>query len=492
MRELSILRAWRALPLALVLSGCTVGPDYVRPQLPHGGESFKYGNAPDYQEGRTDPAFWRLFGDPLLSELVEHALLNAYDIRIAQAQLRESRALRREANWQGLPALNFSASKTRSSQSEDEFFGPDPAFRKQDLYDAGFDTSWELDLWGGARRYREALRRDLDAGAARLADVQVLIAAETARNYLEMRGLQRRLTAARDNLDAQAQTLKLTRLRLDAGSGTELDVARAQAQFQGSMALIPGLEQQLQTITGTVAFLTTRDGYELGPQILAQVNPISLPQQLSIAPPAQLLRRRPDVVAAEQELAAATARIGVNVASLFPRVSLIGSFGAAADSAGDLISSGSERYRFGPSLSWGLINLGQTKARIAASEARAEGQLARYERVVYQALLESENTLNGYRRARITREATEAAAQASQDSQRLARLRFDAGVSDLFTVLDADRVKFDADDRLAQAQTAEATALVAVYKALGGGFFEYSADDSSAAVEATSVSTAPQ
>jgi multidrug efflux system outer membrane protein len=473
--KVSTRRGLRLLPLVLSLglSACMVGPEYVRPELPHGDESFKYGTGPDYIEGRTDPAFWRQFGDPLLTELVEHALTNAYDVRIAQAQLREARALRREANWQGLPDLNFNAARTRSSQSEDEFFGPDASFRKQDLYESGFDASWELDLWGGARRYREALRRDLDAQAARLADVQVLIVAETARNYLEMRGLQRRLAAARSNVEAQAETLRLTQLRLDAGSGTELDVARAQAQYQSSLALIPGLEQQLQTITGTVAFLTTRNGYELGPAMLAQVNDITLPAQLSIAPPAELLRRRPDVVAAEQDLAAATARIGVNVASLFPRVSLIGSFGYTADSAGDLGNSGSERYRFGPSLSWGLINIGETKARIAASEARAEAQLARYERVVYQALLETENTLNGYRRARITREATEAAAKASQDSQRLAKLRFDAGVADLFTVLDADRVKFDADDRLAQAQTAEATALVALYKALGGGFFEH-------------------
>lgn len=475
MLKVSIRRPLRLLPalLSLALSACMVGPDYVRPELPHGDDNFKYATAPEYVQGRTDPAFWRQFGDPLLSELVEHALANAYDVRIAQAQLREARALRREANWQGLPDLNVSAGKTRSSLSSDEAFVPDPSFSKQDLYDLGFDASWELDLWGGARRYRQGLRHDLNATAARLADVQVLIVAETARNYLEMRGLQRRLEAARANLGAQEETLRLTRVRLDAGSGTELDVARAQAQYQGSLALIPALEQQLQTTVGTVSFLTTRNGYQLGPQILAQVNPISLPEQLSIAPPAELLRRRPDVVAAEQDLMAATARVGLNVASLFPRVSLTGSFGYTASSTGDLGSASSERYRFGPSLSWGLINLGETKARIAAAEARADGQLAAYERVVYQALLETENTLNGYRRARIAREATEAAAAASQESQRLARLRFDAGVADLFTVLDADRVKFDADDRLAQAQTAEATALVALYKALGGGFFEH-------------------
>lgn len=461
-----------ASALLVTLAGCTFGPDYVRPELPHGDGSYRYATAPEYTVGRTDPAFWRQFGDPLLTEMVEHALTHAYDVRIAAAQLREARALRREAGWQGLPDVNLSAGHTRSAISPAEFFGPDDSFRKQGLYDAGLDASWELDLWGGARRYREALARDLDASAARLADVQVLMAAETARNYLEMRGLQQRLVAAHANVAAQEETLKLTRVRLDAGSGTELDVRRAEAQYQGSLAQIPGLEQQLQTTLGTVAFLTTRNGYDLGPRLRQEVHPIHLPATLSIAPPEDLLRRRPDVVAAEADLAAATARIGVNVASLFPRVSLTGNFGYSAESAGDLGSSGAEGYRFGPSLSWGLINLGETKARIAAAEARAEAQVARYERVVYQALLETENALAGYKRARITRVATEAAAQASADAARLARVRFDAGVADLFTVLDADRVKFDADDRLAQARTAEAVALVTLYKVLGGGFFD--------------------
>lgn len=453
-----------------LLAGCKLGPDYVRPDAPHVPATYKYATAPDYQRGRVDPRFWALFGDPTLTEVVEKALARAYDVRIAEAQLRQARALRLEAKWQGLPDLDLSAGKTRSSQSEDEFFGPDASFRKQDLYDAGFDASWEIDLWGGARRYREAISADLDASAARLIDTQVLVAAETARFYLEMRGLQRRLASARENVESQAETLRLTRVRLEAGSGTELDVSRAQAQYQGSLAQIPTLEQQLQSATGTVAFLTTESGYEIGPRMLATPSTLKLPATLTIDDPAELLRRRPDVVAAERDLAAATARIGFNVAGLFPRVSISGNFGWTADGAGDLGSSSAERYRFGPSLSWGLINIGETRARIAAAEARADEQLARYERVVYQALLETENTLAGYRRARQTREAAVAAAAAAAEAARLARVRFDAGVSDFFTVLDADRVKFNAEDQQAQAETAEATALVALFKAMGGGF----------------------
>lgn len=457
--------------ILLALGGCAVGPDYVRPDSPLVPADYKYASAGDYQRGRVDPKFWTLFDDPTLIEVVEKALARAYDIRIAEAQFRQARALRREARWQGLPDLSLEAGKTRSSQSQAEFFGPDESFRKQDLYDLGFDASWELDLWGGARRYREAISADVQASAARLADVQVLVAAETARYYLEMRGFQRRLAAARANVESQAETLKLTRVRLDAGSGTELDVSRAEAQYQGSLAQIPALEQQLQSAAGTVAFLTTDSGYDLGPRMLSTPSQLRMPRQLAIDAPAELLRRRPDVVAAERDLAAATARIGLNVAGLFPRVSLMGGFGWTADSAGDLGDSSSERYRFGPSLSWGLINIGETRARILGAEAKADEQLARYERVVYQALLETENTLAGYRRARQTREAAAAAAAAAGEAARLARVRFDAGVSDFFVVLDAERVKFTAEDQLAQAETAEGTALVALYKAMGGGFF---------------------
>jgi multidrug efflux system outer membrane protein len=449
-----------------LLAACAVGPDYERPRVatPDSFVNLAEGVSPQELERE----FWRSFDDETLNELIERALARNHDVRIALARLREARALRSEARLDLAPTVTESASRvdSRASTRRAPLAGP----RDQDYYETSFDAFWELDFFGRVRRGIEAQTAELQAAEAGVYNAQVSITGEVARNYFELRGAQARLDVAQRNAANQRQTLQIVQARLDAGRGTQLDVSRASAQLDATLALIPELEAAVTRAMLRLGVLTG----DLPTALVAELSkpqPLpALPAMNAIGTPEALLRRRPDIRIAERELAAATARIGVAVGDLFPRISFVGSWGFAAGTTGELGEAGSETYSFGPSIRWAAFDLGRVQQRIKQREAAADGALARYEQSVLRALEETDASLTDYAKARVKQQHLQASAAASEEAANLARVRFENGVADFLIVLDAERSLLEAQDKLAQSETQTATALITTYKSLGGGF----------------------
>jgi multidrug efflux system outer membrane protein len=291
-----------------------------------------------------------------------------------------------------------------------------------------------------------------------------------ARNYFELRGAQNQLAVARHNAENQRQTLDLTHALLDAGRGTELDVARAEAQLNATLAIIPPLETTINRALYRLGVLIGQAPTALVEELSAPLPLPGLPELVALGQPADLLRRRPDIRVAERNLAAATARVGVATADLFPRVTLFGSIGVDVSSFVGLWTGGGDTFAIGPSIFWAAFDLGRVRARITAADARTEAALAQYEQRVLLALEETENSLVDFNRQQARRDLLGASALASEKAAALARLRYQSGVADFLTVLDAERTLLAAQDLLAVSETRTATALITVYKALGGGW----------------------
>jgi multidrug efflux system outer membrane protein len=457
-----------ALGLA-VLGGCAVGPDYARPAVP----TPDYVHADDAGFSRGAPAveWWQCFADAELNSLVTRAAGANLDLRAATATLRDARAALRGTYFDFAPTITANGSAVREQRSANSgFVGAPGVGDPVDFYDAGFDMAWELDFFGRVRRGVAAQRGELVAAEATYRDAIVSVTAEVARTYLELRGQQYRLEVAQRNEANQLATWELTQALLRGGRGTDLDIARALAQLENTRATIPPLEVAVARAIHRLGVLVGKPPAELRSE-LAAVQPLPQPPELiPVDDASELLRRRPDIRAAEGRLAAAVARQGVAVADLFPRVSLTGSWGFNALEADAIGDRDALRFRVGPSVSWAALDLGRVKARIDQADARAEGALAQYERTVLTALEETENALTRYSRARLSAERLRVSAAASARAAELARLRYRNGADSFLTVLDAERTQLEAEDRLAQAEIESSTAVVAVYKALGGGW----------------------
>jgi outer membrane protein, multidrug efflux system len=458
------------IPVTL-LAACAVGPNYHRPVTSVPPQFVNVGE-PGFSGAEVEARFWTLFGDPKLDQLVNDALTENKDLKRARANLRASRAARRLAGFDLFPTVNAAGVYTHERESRNQLPAVISQERTLDDADIGFDAFWELDFFGRVRRGVEAAHADEQAAAASLRDVQVTVTAEVARNYFVLRGLQDQLAVAVRNADNQNQTLKLTQVRLEAGRGTELDTARAEAQLKQTLASIPPLESSVATTIYRISVLTGRlpDALSTG---LAAAQPIGkLPTLNAVGDPAALLRRRPDVRVAERTLAGSTARIGVAVGDLFPKVTFTGSIGYDAATFGGLGKTGSDTYSLGPSISWAAFDLGRVKTRIDIAKAVTDADLASYESSVLGALEETEGALITYGRAQSRRDLLEESANASERAADLARQRFQGGLTDFVNVLEAERDALTIEDSLAQSRTQTATALVAVYKALGGGWVD--------------------
>ena len=453
-----------------LLSGCAVGPNY-RP--PHTSVAASFANSPTNVASADETAlatWWRGFNDAKLDSLVERAITNNHDLRIATANLKESRALRRLTTFDLAPTVQANAGYANSLLSKSAALPGTPRdAREGELYDAGFDATWELDLFGRVRRSVQAANAQLDSVEATRLDVLVSVTAEVARNYFELRGQQNQIAVARKNADVQTETLKITQSRLDGGRGTDFDVSRSRSLLNLTLSTIPPLEAAIQKTIYRIAVLTGRQPTALTPELsVSEPLPSAMP---GIAPgdPQTLLRRRPDIRAAERSLAAATARIGVATADLFPRVTFIGSVGLQAETFTGLGKSGADTWNFGPRITWAALDLGRVHARIKAADARTEASLAFYERTVLAALEETEGALVDFGQEQSRQQFLATSAEASQKAADLAHQRYEGGVTDFLSVLDAERTLLEAQDRLAASQTRTVTALVAIYKALGGG-----------------------
>jgi multidrug efflux system outer membrane protein len=455
--------------LTAILCACAVGPNYQRPVTPVPPQFVNVGQ-PGFSGAEVVAKFWTLFNDPKLDRLVDDALLANKDLQRARANLRASRAARRLAGFDLFPTVTAAGRYTHQRESRNQLPAAISPERTLDDVDVGFDAFWELDFFGRVRRSYEAARAEEQASVASLRDAQVTVTAEVARNYFVLRGLQEQLAVAVRNADNQNQTLKVTQARLEAGRGTELDSARAEAQLKTTLATIPLLESSTATTIYRLSVLTGRLPDALTSELQVAEPLRDLPSLNTVGDPATLLRRRPDIRVAERSLAASTARIGVAIGDLFPKVTFTGAIGYDAATFRGIGKSGSDTYSVGPSISWAAFDLGRVSARIKIAHAQADADLAAYESSVLGALEETEDALITYGRAQSRRDLLTQAANASEHAADLARQRFQGGLTDFVNVLEAERDALSVQDSLAQSRTQTATALVAVYKALGGGW----------------------
>ena len=465
--------------LTAALSGCAVGPNYHRPttevakQFPTASsnqEATQESPASNgiYSRAPTQTEFWTQFNDPVLNGVVNDALDANYDLRIALGRLVQARALRNESLFDLAPTITASGgyTKQRTPAVEDPFGGP----YTTKLYDAGFDATWELDFFGGVRRGIQARNAELEGEVASLHDAQVSVIAEVARNYFELRGEQTQLAVARANVKNQRQVLELAQAERNAGSGTDLDVARAQSQLSTTLSTIGPLEAAISRSIHRLGVLTGRDPDALTSVLSAPHDLPPLPVIVPVGTPEELLRRRADIRAAERNLAASTALVGVAVSNLFPKVTFTGSFAYAAAEPGGLGSAASRSYIIGPGITWAAFDLGRVRAQVAGARAGAVIALDEYHQTVLNALEETEDALVTHARDRDQLRNAEEAARASATAAKLAEIRYKGGMVDFLSVLDAGRTQLQTEDALAQSRTEAATSLIAVYKALGGGW----------------------
>jgi NodT family efflux transporter outer membrane factor (OMF) lipoprotein len=444
--------------LPLLLCACTVGPDYRRPDLatpPH--------YAAAAAEAAADPAgelaeWWARFSDPQLSALVERALRGSRELRIAQARVREARALRGVAGAGLLPELDAVAEGSeRVGEGESSFIG-------------GLAALFEIDVFGRIRRGVEAADADTEASIEDRRAVLLAVVGEVVTSYVELRGFQGRIASVRRNLDTQRETFELTDARLQVGLASDLDVERARAQLAETAAALPPLEAQLAAARHRLAVLLGEPPAALAAE-LSDPAPIPVaPAEVVVGVPAELLRRRPDLNRAERELAAATARIGEATAERYPRFTLLGSIGFGSDDVAEFLSGGGAFAALGPSVSWPLFAGGRIRAQIEAQDARQEQALARYELALLAAQEEVENALVRYAREQVRRRELRAAVDANREAAELARLLYANGLAGFLDVLDAERSLLISESLLVESETSVSTELVALYVALGGGW----------------------
>lgn len=339
-----------------------------------------------------------------------------------------------------------------------------------DLYQIGFDATWEIDVFGGQRRGIEAANAEFDAAREDARDALVSLLAETARTYIELRGDQRQYEIARQNLAAQQDTLNLTRSKYQAGFVTQLDVARQATQVATTAAALPALEGRVRIAIHTLGVLVGEDPDALSAELIKPGVIPPVPPEIPVGLPSELLRRRPDVRRAERQLAAATARVGQATADLFPKFSITGAMGLDSTQPKHLFDWGSRYWALSPGFSWPIFDAGRIRANIDAQDEIRQQAYANYQQTVLNALKDVEDSLSSYRTEQLRNQSLSDAVKAARQAVDLARQQYDQGVTDFLTVLDAERAEYAAEDSLAQSDQTISTDLVALYKALGGGW----------------------
>lgn len=454
-----------SLAAASLAAACAAGPDYQATTPSAGAGPFVGAGAPTLFAADEPPAdWWRLYQDPVLDRLVGEALENNKDVAVAAANLAQVRAVLSETRAGRLPSTTLTGGATRARQPS-VLTGQDV---DSETVRAGLDVSYEIDLAGRVRRSVEASRADAEAATAALDVVRVSVAAETARAYADACAGALRISVAERSRDLLAETAGLTRRQLDAGRGTGLDVSRAQAQTEAAQAALPPLQAERDAALFRLAVLVGRPPAEVSPEAKACGKPPELASLIPVGDGASVLRRRPDVRQAERRLAAATARIGVATASLYPSVSLGGSI-ATVGGEGATFGSNSQ-FSVGPLISWSFPNIAVARARIAQADAAAQGALATFEQTTLVALQETETALNAYAKELDRRDALRRARDQGARAVSLSRLRQQAGLDSFLTVLDAERTLADLEAQLAQSEALIATRQIALFKALGGGW----------------------
>lgn len=450
--------------LVLALAGCAQGPDYQAPQaeLPPGW-SLPYATAP---QGRD---WWQSFDDPQVSALVVRALAANADWAAAEASVRAARALVDKAAGGSRPTLDASADATRNRTPATQTNGTKTKARVANSFATGLDASWELDLWGRLGRQVEEAAATAEATQAEADGVRLTLIGEVVRNYVELRGYQLRLLVARETMESYADTVALTEAKFQAGTGSGLDLARAQAQLASSRADIPPLKAELAVRLHALGVLTGQYPTALA-SLLDRPGPIpAMVAAPGLGLPADLVRNRPDIRQAERQLAAATARIGVAQADLYPTLTLSGSVGLSSSAAGSLLEMASRTWSFGPGLVLPLLDGGTRRAEVDYRVALAEQAREQWRSAVLSALAEVEDNLTTWDQQARRVQALELAVSTSRAALDLAVELNDKGMSSYLDVLDATRELRSLEAQLAEARVQAASDLVVLYKSLGGG-----------------------
>lgn len=461
-----ILAATLILAAAL-LAGCAVGPDYRAPK-PDAPAAFSEARGDGTFDAAAEQRFWDGFNDPLLAELIRQTLSANRDLDVALARYQRASALLGGAQRDQLPSVTANAGTSRGHLASVQRTPPGSDDAHLETYQAGIAARWELDLFGRLRRASQARRAELGAAGADLNALRVALVGELASNYFQLRGLQQRLAVARCNVDNERQSLKIVQARLDAGRGTDFDVVRGRVQLERVKAAVPDLEAAVRSRMHRIAVLTGRQPTALV-ATLGQVRP--LPAQVPVIPvgsPGDVLRRRPDIRAAERRLAAATADIGVASADLFPHFSLDGLIGSVAGDSGDLFTGAAESRHVTLGIDWTFLDYGKVRARIDAANADARAALAQYQQTVLEALEETETRLVRYHREQTRSEDLRLASESAGQAVDLARQRYRQGLIDYYQVLAAQRDSIDTRDQWIQSRTAVVVGMVDLYRSLAG------------------------
>jgi len=464
----SLLRRVSVAILLAFATSCSVGPDYQPPAVTTLPAAFREADARLDTQPADLASWWRRLDDPLLDRLVERAAMQSLDLEEALARVNELRALRGATAAELWPTVDVRAGYQRRVDSENTPFG---SFATSfDSHTAGIDAAWELDVWGRVQRAIEASDADLEAEVETMRGVLISVIGEVAANYVQLRSLQERIVIATNNLALQERTLALVQARHASGLVTERDVAQARANVSATRARVPALEIEARAAENRLAVLLGMAPGALAAE-LAAAAPIPVPPvQVAVGVPSDVVRRRPDIRAAERLLAAETARIGVAEADLYPRLSLFGTFGFESDEAATLFDSNSFTMGVGPAIRWNVFDAGGVRNRIAAQDARTQQALARWERTVLVAVEEVENAMTGFLREQVrVAHLAEAATQARRAAE-IASAQYTSGLTDFQNVVDFERATAELEDQLTQSRALITNNLIALYRALGGGW----------------------
>lgn len=484
-----MIRSASALALASALAGCMVGPDYAGPHIvatgAEGGGPFRrIGDLPT-QPLAAVAAWWRAFDDPMLDRLIDQALQSSPGIAIAGARLRRSRAMVRQNEADLLPSAGASASYLRyrlplsgladgsgSTDSSGETGGQDGSTTDSatgGLWFGGFDATWEIDLFGGRRRQRDASRAQAEAAEAQLADAQVSLAAEVAQAYIELRDRQQNLILSQRSSALEQRSLALTEQQFRQGAASREDVERLRTQFAQTKSQETPLFAQVEQSLNRLAVLIGREPGFVDADLAKPAPVPTVPGRVPVDDPAAALRRRPDIRAAERQIASTTAQIGVSTAQMFPTVSLLGLIGVGGPSLGDL--SFDDYTAVGtPMLRWNFLNFGRVRAQIRQAEAGRDEALAQYQQSVLQALQDAEDSLARFRGQRGALQSRIEGLRAAKVAAEMVRQRHTRGAASVIDLLDSERQRVSAEQQLAQANAQLANGYIAIAKSMGLGW----------------------
>jgi NodT family efflux transporter outer membrane factor (OMF) lipoprotein len=455
----------------ILLPGCKVGPDYQEPEIMM-PDVWHQKAVEGLAERQSDlQTWWNYLNDPVLSRLMQRLEDGNLDLKTAASRVRQSRAILGIAAGEYWPQVDAAGFYSRDRVSENGLSVPSAGDLDQtNLHSVGVDSVWEIDVFGRISRSVESARASMDASLENYRDVLVILYAETALNYIDVRVLEARIAYARDNIKIQRESLRLAENRYDAGLTPELDVQQARLNLAATESAIPALRRQQIAAMNRLSVLLGQTPGQLREELIQPTAMSSVPEEISVGLPAELLRQRPDIRRAERILAAQTAQVGVATAALYPTFSLSGVFALESQHIDDVGDWDSRTWGFGPAFRWNLFDGNRIRSNIQLEEAIAEEALLQYEQAILLALEEVENAMAAFREEQIRLEALRRSVAAAQKAVELVNDLYLNGLTDFQNVLDMQRALSTQQDQFAESEGLVVQNLVRLYKAVGGGW----------------------